>query len=197
MMFGEMYSKFSKSFIECYDNALSKEECDILINQFEKNPEKITDGKVFSGTGYGIDKNIKSCREIENLKFSNGDIISNIIDTSLRKQLNLYVKKYPLLSTNVSHWDVEDIYNFQKYENSEDGYKNWHMENGRLDCCKRILVWSFYLNNAKSGTEFYNHSTIKAKRGRCVIWPAGPTTFHRSQPNKGLKYIVTGWCGWI
>jgi hypothetical protein len=68
MIFGDILSKFNTSFIEYYDNALSKEECDILINQFEKNPEKITDGKVFSDTGYGIDKNIKSCREIGNLK---------------------------------------------------------------------------------------------------------------------------------
>ena len=196
-MFDFIIPKSNTSFIECYDNALSDKECDILINEFEKNTERITDGRVFSSEGYVIDKNIKSCREIGNLKFSSGSNIGNIIYPSLKKQLDLYVKKYPLLGTNVDYWDIEDIFNFQKYENSEDGYKNWHMENGRLDCSKRILVWSFYLNNAKSGTEFYNHPTVKAKKGRCVIWPAGPTTFHRSESNKGLKYIITGWCGWI
>ena len=36
--------------------------------------------------------------------------------------------------------------------------------------------------------------TVDARMGRCVIWPAAFTHLHRSElPNKGLKYIVTGW----
>ena len=54
-------------------------------------------------------------------------------------------------------------------------------------------MWMFYLNNAQSGTDFMNFSTVKAKRGRCVIWPAFWTHYHRSTLNKGLKYITSGW----
>ena len=32
-----------------------------------------------------------------------------------------------------------------------------------------------------------------SKKGRLVIWPASWTHFHRSEPNKGLKYIISGW----
>ena len=39
-----------------------------------------------------------------------------------------------------------------------------------------------------------NYPTVNAKMGRCVIWPAAWTHVHRGvTPNKGLKYIVTGW----
>ena len=51
----------------------------------------------------------------------------------------------------------------------------------------------FYLNDAKSGTEFKHFSTVDAKMGRGIIWPATFTHMHRSESNKGLKYIVSGW----
>ena len=74
-----------------------------------------------------------------------------------------------------------------------EGYHNWHEEHAGSNPY-RVLAWMFYLNNAKSGTEFFNYPTVSAKMGRCVIWPAGWTHVHRGvTPNKGLKYIVTGW----
>ena len=90
-------------------------------------------------------------------------------------------------------WKVDDIYTFKKYESKDDGFKSWHTEHGPPPTANRILVWMFYLNNAKSGTDFMNFSTVKAKRGRCVIWPAFWTHYHRSTLNKGLKYITSGW----
>ena len=56
-----------------------------------------------------------------------------------------------------------------------------------------------YLNNAKSGTRFYypdliQNKVVNAKRGRIVIWPAYWTHPHSGvTPNKGDKYIATGW----
>ena len=51
-----------------------------------------------------------------------------------------------------------------------------------------------YLNNAQSGTDFMHFSNVRAKMGRCVIWPAFWTHLHKGViPNKGLKYIITGW----
>ena len=57
----------------------------------------------------------------------------------------------------------------------------------------RVLAWMFYLNDAKSGTEFLNYPKVKAKKGRGIVWPAFWTHVHRSEANKGVKYIVTGW----
>ena len=91
----------------------------------------------------------------------------------------------------------DDAFAFQKYETEEDGFKSWHTEAGGSDTSTRILAWMIYLNNAKSGTEFMHFPTIRAKTGRCIIWPAGFTHVHRSEPNKGLKYVISGWISYI
>ena len=54
----------------------------------------------------------------------------------------------------------------------------------------------FYLNDA-SGTEFMHFPTVDAIMGRCIIWPSAFTHMHRSAPNKGLKYIMSGWFSFI
>ena len=55
----------------------------------------------------------------------------------------------------------------------------------------------FYLNNAKCGTEFMEYPTVQAKIGRLVIWPAFWTHVHKGViPNKGIKYIITGWASY-
>ena len=103
-----------------------------------------------------------------------------------------YKKKYSSLEY-LSPWRVFPDYNFQKYQTEDDGAKTWHTEHGGGLCSTRILAWMIYLNNAKSGTEFMHFPTMQAKAGRCIIWPAGWTHLHKGVPNKGLKYIVTGW----
>ena len=94
-------------------------------------------------------------------------------------------------------WFYDDSYTFQKLVEKDDGYKVWHCEHGPSPndgINRRIMAWMIYLNDAKCGTEFMNYPTINAKMGRCVIWPAAWTHTHRGVcPNKGLKYILTGW----
>ena len=181
----------NSSFIEIYDNALSQQECDILISRFEKS-EQVT-GAVWKNGQLDRDPSVKDSIELPNLRFSNGDLISNLIRTKLQFSINKYIKKYshiPQLNT----WGVEDGYTFKKFEKG-GGYKSWHHEHGPKNQSERILAWMFYLNDA-SGTEFMHYPTVRAKIGRCVIWPAGLTHMHKSQINKGLKYIISGWIGY-
>ena len=180
------------SFIEVYDNALTGEECKILISQFEKSQNK-TEGGLISYDKFVVDHSRKQSIEI-NPSFSNGDIISNIIKCKLDKCIEKYNNKYPDMLDSIGSWSCEEHYNFQKYDGKDDGFKKWHCDSGSKSSCSRILVWMFYLNNAQSGTDYMYYSNINAKRGRCIIWPASITHVHRSHlPNKGLKYIVTGW----
>ena len=40
----------------------------------------------------------------------------------------------------------------------------------------------------------FQNKTIKAEKGKTLIWPAGFTDTHRGQiSKKHVKYIVTGW----
>jgi len=91
----------------------------------------------------------------------------------------------------------DDAFSFKKYETEEDGFHSWHTEAGGRFTSNRILAWMIYLNNAKSGTEFMHFPTIRAKMGRCIIWPAAFTHVHRSEPNKGLKYVISGWISFM
>ena len=179
------------NFIEIYDNTLSKKECEILINQFEKSNHK--EGVILTGDGYAIKPDVKKCRQF-GWKLSDTSVVSNIIKSHLSGCIEKYNKKYPEMLDNLDSWNCEDRYSFQKYDGKDDGFKRWHCDSGGKSSCSRVLVWMFYLNNAQSGTDYMYYPNINAKRGRCIIWPASITHVHRSHlPNKGLKYIVTGW----
>tara|TARA_B100001996_G_scaffold38207_1_gene28053 strand:- start:230 stop:823 length:594 start_codon:yes stop_codon:yes gene_type:complete len=175
-----------------YDNALSKKECEIIINQFEKSEQG--PGKVYLDGVLQEVPAYKKCMTLDASNFDDGSVITNIVRPQLAKCNQRYNFEQPQLR-EISRWSLYSNYSIQKYETEDDGYKEWHAEaGGSGPVSNRILAWMFYLNNAKSGTEFMNYPTIRAKMGRCVIWPAGWTHVHRGvTPNKGLKYIVTGW----
>ena len=176
-------------FVEIYDNALSQKECEILINQFEKSDEQ------FAGrTSNGYTPNEKKCMQLC-LDLNDQSVISTVVKPNLISCIRQYREKYRDHLYQTSAWNLYHEASFQKYDGEEDGYKVWHCEHCPEEhYSKRIMAWMFYLNDAKCGTEFYDRPTIKAKRGRCVIWPAFWTHLHRGViPNIGLKYIVTGW----
>ena len=186
----------NSDFFGIYDNALTKKECQILINQFENSPKR--EGRSYSDGDLVVNEDQKKCIEVEDSGFSNKTIISRIINERLRECIDKYKKEYPSIDEFIARWVIDNAYNFQKYETEEDGFKVWHTEAGGAPTARRVLAWMFYLNDAKSGTEFINYPTVNAKMGRCVIWPAAWTHIHRGVvPNKGLKYIVTGWASYV
>ena len=111
-----------------------------------------------------------------------------MISPTLQKYTDKYIEKYIPLK-HVKKWGVDDEFTLKKFEGEDDGFKVWHMEHS-IHNPYRILVWMFYLNDAQSGTEFFHHPNIESKKGRLVIWPAGWTHFHKSELNKGTKYII-------
>ena len=180
-----------ESFIETYDGALTDNECDILIEEFEDSLKE--EGYVYQLSESVVDTDIKKCRSLVDSNFSDQSLISKIVRSSLNNCIDEYVKKYPGLNSYLNTWGLDDIYSFQKYEDETDGFKKWHTEHGPGPTSERILAWMFYLNNADSGTDFLYYDKLDAKKGMCVIWPAGWTHFHRGVDNIGLKYVVTGW----
>ena len=179
------------SYIEIYDNALSTDECSMLLKRFDELPK--IQGCINRDGRNQVDPNTKSSIECLSKSFfgEKADTeIANIIIPTLSKYLALYKKKYSIESAGKI--ELDNHYAFKRFENKDDGYKQWHCEQGK-GIESRVLVWNFYLNNASSGTEFLNFPTSKAKEGRLVIWPAAWTHTHRSEPNKDLKYIISGW----
>ena len=188
-----MNLNLSPSFIEIYDKALSSKECNILISQFENHPKK-TEGMVYTNGVRTFNRDVKDSLEIDDPSFSDPTIITSIISTSLNKCFAKYRKKHSTLNDQVfSHLKFDNLYTFKKFEGKNGGFKKWHCEHGMDDITsKRILVWSFYLNNC-SGTDFMYYPNVSGKKGRCVIFPASFNYMHKSAPNKGVKYYVSGW----
>ena len=184
-----LVSNSNPSHIECYDDALTKEECRILISLFEKG-KKIPGYTYYNGERV-VDSDIKKSIELDALNLYDGSSLSAIVYRALAPCINKYQEKYNNLN-NISFWECDSVFTFQKYDGEDEGFKGWHTEHG-MGTANRIAVWHFYLNDAESGTEFMSYPTINAKIGRCVIWPASWTHVHRSAPNKGLKYIISGW----
>jgi hypothetical protein len=182
-------------FIEIYDKALTNDECDLILDRMHKmreywvpamtGPETVDKdqkdgwdlGRSFCHSGEGMDREI-----------------AEPIIRSLFKYSEIYCEKYQTLKY-VPLFGIWDVFNLQMFPTG-GGYKAPHCEHGNEGYKeKRVLVWMFYLNNAKSGTRFlHQRRVVKAKKGRLVIWPASVTHVHSGViPNLNDKYIATGW----
>ena len=186
--------KMGDNFIEVYDNALSADECQRLINYYKKSPK--IKGEIYGGDKDGriVDKrdcDVKDSWELSQPRFSDNSVCSSILYQSVERCMGKYLKKYKSLNL-LSHWKYDDLYTFKCFEGEDGGFKVWHTEQGPGPCAQRLLVWSLYLNKAQ-GTEFMHFPNIRARMGRCVIWPANWPYVHKSAPNKGVKYYVSGW----
>ena len=192
-----MNLNLSPSFIEIYDKALSSKECNILISQFENHPKK-TEGMVYTNGVRTFNRDVKDSLEIDDPSFSDPTIITSIISTSLNKCFVKYRKKHSTLNDQVfSRLKFDNLYTFKKFEGKNGGFKKWHHEHGMNDVTsKRVLVWAFYLNDC-SGTDFMYYPNVSGKKGRCVIFPASFNYMHKSAPNKGIKYYVSGWISYV
>lgn len=185
-----------KDFIGIYENVLSDEYTNEIINIFDQNKYKFQ-------PRVRLDRNnnlIASDRAISSDQIniaSHIDFFNNILD---KKILPRYFSKYPsFLQTISESSEGITIIPFQIQETSPgEGYHKFHSEWGGVnDIAYRILTYTAYLNDINEGgeTEFlYQHSRLKPKKGTIVIFPSFCTHFHRGNPPlKNNKYIVTGW----
>ena len=144
------------NFIEIYDDALSSENCDKLIDYFNKSPQ----GEGMVGD-YKVDYTQKKSTDLVDSKFSLHPFTFQLISSTLQEYTDKYVKKYIPLQ-NMDKWGVDDVFTLIKFEGEDGGYKAWHTEHSK-SVPYRILVWMFYLNDAQCGTEFLYHPNVESK----------------------------------
>ena len=186
--------------LQIYDNALPKEGCRNIIKYFDSHPDVEND--LIMDRNSQVKRQVKEGIRNTTDKFSYSRLTQSfeslrspvdILIPTLVKGIAEYKKKFPFLD-EVSYWDLHKYFNIQKFDGEKDGYFMRHCEaDGPF--INRMLAWMVYLNNAKSGTRFYYpRRDVKAREGRLVIWPAGWTHPHSGIiPNKGEKYLMTGW----
>lgn len=185
-----------KDFIGMYENALSKENCDFVIQEFEKhisaNPSEIYVSKnYFSDSEFG--------RQDYSL-FANETLIksSQIINETLTNCINFYTSEFFSLKQVKARSEHVKI----QRTPPRGGYHKWHSEVEDRGSMNRVLTWIIYLNDIPDGegeTEFlWQGIRIKPKTGTCAIWPAQFTHPHRGNPVYSCdKYIATGWYTYI
>ena len=193
-------------------NVLSKKECDIVIDFFNKRTEFHNPGEA------GGSRNEKSKKSVDinmvfsptkedELKYSiDGDIrkVNDILKKGIIDALHDYKKKYFFIDYEcLNPWILNEYYNIQRYLPNE-GYFSLHCENAgkmhspsELVDCKRMLVWMLYLNDVTDGgyTEFpHQDKKFQPICGDMILWPAFWTHPHKGVTSKTqTKYIATGW----
>lgn len=207
-VFNRSKTKFiTNDYIEIYDNIITGDNCDSLIDKFESSKDIQVSGKVSDcDTSSKILSRVKESTEITiNTKLLKDPQWNSTLEplfNGLYKSLKKYRKKYTRMIKNniagidgIDMWQLSEGINFQKFEPTQ-GYKVWHCENANEFTCNRVLTWMVYLNDVPDGgTDFLNQGvTLDARLGRCVIWPPYWTHFHKSQVSPTTtKYLITGW----
>jgi hypothetical protein len=185
-----------KEFIGVYENALSKENCSFVIQEFEKHisisPSSIINNKEqFGNEKMGrLDFALFAEKVLVN--------VSKIINDTLSNCLHFYTEEFFSLK------QVKARSEFVKLQRTppRGGYHVWHCEAESRESMDRVLTWMIYLNDIPDGegeTEFlWQGIRVKPKAGTCVIWPAQFTHPHRGNPVYSCdKYIATGWYTYI
>lgn len=187
-----------EDFVGVYDNAVSGEFCDSLIDYFEfAQKTNRTYGRderesVKKDTSCNLNPtNSQSISFVEpNIAGFMGEFNSSFWDVCYPE----YLKNYSVLSDYSQHTIY--TYKIQK-TNPGGGYHVWHSEDGDKLHSQRVGVYILYLNDVPDGgeTEFlYFHKRVSAKKGRLVIFPPNYPWAHRGNPPlSGSKYIMTGW----
>ena len=192
--------------IGIFENALSSNKCDELINIFNESNTKINRKlELEQFLKYrNKDKNFKLTTPFDYtqkndtliyLEDSN-PLYNSTINFLMEEILNPYIEKY-FRAKDFRNYFIEKI-KLQKTLPSQ-GFHVWHFENNHSegDIGLRLLAYTIYLNDVEEGgeTEFlFQSKRIKPTKGTICLFPAYFTHTHRGNPPlSGEKYIATGW----
>jgi hypothetical protein len=184
---------FHKDFIGIYEETLSKERCQEIIDKMEfhmdNNPSEIRNGKEQFKNG---DVGRKDYQIFANKVFSG---VSQDINKVLDVCIQAYSDEFFVLK-NIANIRSDEIK--LQMTPPRGGYHVWHCEHGSKFNADRVLAWTLYLNDIPDGegeTEFlWQGVRIKPKTGTVCIFPAAFTHTHRGNPVYSCnKYIATGW----
>jgi|TARA_A100000171_G_scaffold52234_1_gene69687 prolyl 4-hydroxylase len=170
--------------------------CDEIINFYNKNAELHFRGV----SNYGSEStNAKVSTDLM-IDSCNKDRPFGEYHQALQKCLDIYIEEYPDVN-NLYRFGIIEPINIQHYKKGE-GFKALHCErHGHFNSSlKRCLVFMTYLNDLDAGGTIFKHQnrTIKAQKGKTVIWPSDWTHTHVGQISQTQeKTIITGWYSYL
>jgi len=178
-------------FIGIYENVLSPEDCQSIIDVMEK----------CKLSGYGITRGETSTRRCDESFFDTQMFFltekqrEKVFNALFQDGYDKYREEFDILDTFERH-SVDQIKG--QITKSGQGYHVWHPEIVSTKDSHRILSYIIYLNDVDEGaeTEFlYYKKRVSPKAGRLLLFPAHFTHTHRGNTNlsEHNKYILTGW----
>jgi len=188
-----------KDFIGIWDNVLSKEECDNIIEVFKDKKEKGLTQNRYEFEGASAIKKKDNALFDDQIDFSHyGGTHSILYNKFIKSFWDTYYKEYALEYGVLDEMASHSVYELKIQETeSSCGYHIWHCEHSSRTQSNRIASFILYLNDdfENGETEFlYQKTRVKPKTGRLVLFPASFTHTHRGNPPyNGTKYILTSW----
>jgi hypothetical protein len=183
--------------IGIWDNFLSPQECQEIIEHYEKLDEmELSFSRIQLGDSPAHIKSDKAAFLLEDrtMRFTPA---ATFLRPFLEKFWNAwgeYVDHYSVLAETGKHY-IRSM-KVQKTLPGE-GYHTWHFESDSQERSHRVCAFAVYLNSIESGGEtewLYQKRRVAATEGTLTIWPATYTHVHRGNPPlDGEKYLLTGW----
>ena len=185
-------------FVKTYDNVLTEEFCNKIIDLFNSDETNTRKGI----TAGGLNLNVKNTTDLvinqTNIEWTE---IDQFLSSTLSKYLNIYKDEIKSIYDVFPYSTLQDTgFQIQKY-NKNSGFYLQHHDFGNIiienkAVYNRIITYLFYLNDVDEGgeTEMLKTNKIKPKTGKLLIFPATWTYPHcGNMPISNDKYIVTGW----
>ena len=170
-------------FIRYYDNVLTKEQCEDLIEYsnllYDTNSSSVK--KQYGDRNYyRIKKDAYSKEQI------------NLIENTLEIIYNNYKNDFTL---NEDYSKITN--NWKIHYTPADGYIDWHNDLGGKndEAWKRKIVFIIYLNDLYNGElkfKYFHDVQIMPKAGRVLVMPTGWPWTHKADNPFEEKYILTG-----
>lgn len=173
-------------FIKLYDNAISDEVCDFLVNLFDQKKSKtekiLNDGKP-NFTQLNLTKNrelSEKVNEVHNL------LIKNTLDYKNKYYEFVYKEVFP-----GKH--AFEQFRIKKYDVGGQDRFDTHVDVKDHESSRRYLSFMWYLNDVTSGGKtVFNDFEVIPKKGSLLVFPPLWMFPHKAEaPVSNPKYIIT------
>jgi hypothetical protein len=174
--------------IETYNNALSKETCDYLIDIFETNKTE----KVESVDGVEIFDQFELTWDYE---------ITKSLVSVVKKITTLYFKKYDPhnIISGITPLEKYEAFRIKRYPTNKGRFP-LHIDSATHMNCPRFLNFLFYLNDSDGATSFkmYNGDVdVSPTAGSLCVFPPYWMFPHEGKVSTtGYKYIMNTYLHW-
>ena len=179
--------------IQVYNNTLTDDFCNLIINTFENDIINQFQGETLYGINYKFKKTTDLIITNNNLKWK---YIYESFIPIINHFLNIYKNNNLKNSFYFKDFEIFPKFLIHKYSKNED-YYNFHHDFSKLgNFGYRYFTLLFYLNTINEGgeTQFIDGTKIKPIKGNLLIFPCLWTYVHKGcVPISDIKYVVACW----